>query len=332
MKIGSQNIWIHAIRGITAMVSLYLVFQIVSAFTNESARELKEGVPSKYSVYAVEMPDKMDFAGEVVQTQYFDVYEAIDREFLNTMYGQANLLLALKRANRYFPVVEPILKAEGIPDDFKYLMVIESMMLNATSSAGAKGFWQFMERTAGSYNLEINDEVDERYHLEKATLAACKFLNWVYSRTQSWTITAAAYNMGRAGVINQLARQRTDDYWELWLNNETSRYVPKIIAMKYILQKPETYGFHFKKHQLYAPWPVREIEVSTSIASLPDWAIEQGMSFKMLKYLNPWLKTRKLSNKKGKTYVIKVFEKGYREIHKNAKAFQDDPTENTADE
>ena len=197
---------------------------------------LKESFFNNYKVYAIDLPEKLDFAGERVPIEDPDVYERLDREFLVNTYWQSNGLLYIKRANKYFPIIEPILKRNNIPDDFKYLALIESGLTNAVSPAGASGFWQFMKSAAKEYGLEVGDQVDERYHLEKATQAACDYLNAAKRSTGSWTMAAAAYNAGVAGMNRQANLQETNNYYDLWLNNETSRYVFRILAVKEIMK------------------------------------------------------------------------------------------------
>ena len=201
---------------------------------------LKESFFNNYKVYAIDLPEKLDFAGERVPIEDPDVYERLDREFLINTYWQSNGLLYIKRANKYFPIIEPILKRNNIPDDFKYLALIESGLTNAVSPAGASGFWQFMKSAAKEYGLEVGDQVDERYHLEKATQAACDYLNAAKRSTGSWTMAAAAYNAGVAGMNRQANLQETNNYYDLWLNNETSRYVFRILAVKEIMKNPRS--------------------------------------------------------------------------------------------
>lgn len=259
-----------------------------------------------YKVYAIDLPNNLDFAGERVPVEQPDVYERLDREFLVNTYWQSNGLLLFKRANKYFPIIEPILKRNGVPDDFKYLAVIESSLLDVVSPSGASGFWQFMKPAAKDYGLEISDTVDERYHLEKATEAACKYLLKAKQLTGSWTMAAAAYNAGVGGMNNQATAQKTNDYYELWLNQETSRYIFRILAVKEIMKNPKKFGFHFETKHLYNEVPTFTIMVDSSITNLTDFAKKHNITYKELKLHNTWLRDRKLDNKQGKTYYIKI--------------------------
>ena len=270
---------------------------------------LKESFFNNYKVYAIDLPEKLDFAGERVPIEDPDVYERLDREFLINTYWQSNGLLYIKRANKYFPIIEPILKRNNIPDDFKYLALIESGLTNAVSPAGASGFWQFMKSAAKEYGLEVGDQVDERYHLEKATQAACDYLNAAKRSTGSWTMAAAAYNAGVTGMNRQANLQETNNYYDLWLNNETSRYVFRILAVKEIMKNPKKYGFIFDKRHLYNELPTYSVMIDSSITNLISFAKQYNITYKDLKIYNPWLRDRKLENKDGKTYYIKIPKK-----------------------
>ena len=270
---------------------------------------LKESFFNNYIVYAIDLPEKLDFAGERVPIEEPDVYERLDREFLVNTYWQSNGLLYIKRANKYFPIIEPILKRNNIPDDFKYLALIESGLTNAVSPAGASGFWQFMKSAAKEYGLEVGDQVDERYHLEKATQAACDYLNAAKRSTGSWTMAAAAYNAGVTGMNRQANLQETNNYYDLWLNNETSRYVFRILAVKEIMKNPKKYGFIFDKRHLYNELPTYSVMIDSSITNLISFAKQYNITYKDLKIYNPWLRDRKLENKDGKTYYIKIPKK-----------------------
>ncbi len=262
-----------------------------------------------YRVYAIDIPEKLDFAGENVPINDPDVYERLDREFLVNTYWQSNGLLLLKRANKYFPIIEPILKRNNIPDDFKYLALIESGLTNAVSPSGASGFWQFMKAAAQEYGLEVNEQVDERYHIEKSTQAACDYLNKAKRSTGSWTMAAAAYNAGVSGMKKQAEFQQTDNYYELWLNNETYRYVFRILAVKEIMKHPRKYGFIFEKKHLYNELPTYNVMVDTPIENLTDFAKSHNVSYKDLKIYNPWLRDKKLDNKDSKVYYIRIPKK-----------------------
>jgi hypothetical protein len=270
--------------------------------------------PQGYRIVSPPIPDQLDFAGEKVPLQNFEVKERIDREFIVNTYYHSFTILAMKKSNRYFPVIEPILKKNGIPDDFKYVSVIESGLSNVISPAGAVGFWQFMEAAGKKYGLEINDEVDQRYDLKKSTEAACGYIKDAYTEFGSWTMAAASFNMGTNGVEKQMARQKTNRYYNLVLSDETSRYIARIIAMKTILQHPEKYGFDIKEDELYLPLPTYEVTMSSPINDLADFAIEKGINYKILKMYNPWLRDNVLTNKSGKTYTIEMPVEGSIEV------------------
>jgi hypothetical protein len=252
------------------------------------------------------IPDKLEFCGEMVPLKYYDVFESLEREVLVNTYYHSQTILFVKKANRYFPVIEPILKANNIPDDFKYLVVAESGLANVVSPAQATGFWQLLKSTANDYGLEVNDEVDERYHLEKSTVAACKFLQDSYKKYENWTLVAASYNVGRRGIDRQIERQGENEYYDLLFNEETARYLFRILAIKLVLTDPTVYGFEIKPDELYKPVSYKEITIHESVPDIGAFAREHGTNYKMLKYLNPWLRDNKLTNSKQKEYTIKI--------------------------
>lgn len=259
-----------------------------------------------YKIRALKIPKNLSFAGEKVPIDKMDVKERIDRELLVNTYWQSNGLLFFKRSNKYFPVIEPILKEYGVPDDFKYLALIESGLQNVTSVAGAKGFWQLMPKTARELGLEVNSNVDERYNVEKSTIAACKYLISAKELFGNWTLTAAAYNAGRTGVLKRMKAQQVNDYYDLLLVDETSRYIPRIVAVKEILNNPKKYGFIFDQEDLYSLKKTRTIEVDYEIEDLAQFAKEQKINYKLLKIYNPWLRESKLNNKSRRLYEIKI--------------------------
>lgn len=256
-------------------------------------------------------PAAMDFAGEKTPLHLADVKERFDRELIVNANLHGSMIIITKRANREFPIIEPILKKYGVPDDFKYLAVAESALVNATSSAGAKGFWQFMPATAKEYGMEVTDEVDERYHLIKSTEAACQYLLNAKNKMGSWTLAAASYNGGLAGVNRQITSQGESNYYDLLLTEETYRYVFRILALKEIMQNPVMYGFTYTKEELYTGIPTKKVEVNTSIPDLAIFAKEQGINYKILKIHNPWLRDKKLTNTSGKKYEIEIPTSGY---------------------
>lgn len=270
------------------------------------------GVVSKDSKYApMGYSLQMDFAGEEVPTYMADVQERLDKEMITNMNYHTNTTLVLKRANKVFPVLEPILAKYGIPDDFKYLAVIESSLVNAVSPAGAKGVWQFMPLTAKEKGMEVSDQVDERYHLEKATEAACKYFLSAKEKFGSWTLAAASYNGGIGGIKSKMEEQQVDNYYDLLLTEETSRYVFRILALKEIMKNAANYGFSIPKEALYYPIATKKIVVDSTITNLAQFAKSQGVNYKILKLHNPWLRDKMLLNASGKKYEIEIPTTGY---------------------
>ncbi len=277
-----------------------------------------------YKVFALDLPLNLEFAGEKVPMNNFDVRESLDRELMVCTYFQSQTLLIHKRANRWFPVIEPILKRNGVPDDFKYLAVIESNLSNVISPAGATGYWQILEATGKKYNLEINEEVDERYNVEKSTEAACSYLKEAYKTLGSWTVAAAAYNMGIDGVSRQMESQKQSSYYDLLLNQETARYVFRILAAKEILLHPKKYGYNFRKRDVYSYIPTQRINVDSTISNLTDFALSYDVNYKILKIFNPWLRKGYLTNKVKKTYTILLPKKEYTNYEYIEKHFSED--------
>ena len=255
-------------------------------------------------VVAPAIPSQMILAGEVVPLNDFGVREALDRELIVNTYRHSGTILYMKRASRWFPVIEPILAEEGVPDDFKYLAVIESGLSQAVSPAGASGFWQFLKKTGPEYGLEVSPTVDERYHVEKATRAACLYLQEAYDKFGSWSLAAASYNMGMSGVTNRLEEQGVDNYWDLHLNSETARYVYRILAVKKVLESPASFGFMLRESDLYMPYRYRVVEVKESVEDLSAFALENGSNLHELKSLNPWLRKSNLLVDEGQIYQI----------------------------
>lgn len=266
--------------------------------------------PKKENVHVL-YPMQMEFAGEPVPYFINDVKERLDREMITNINFHTNTTLVIKRANKVFPVIEPILKQYGVPDDFKYLAVIESSLVNAVSPAGARGIWQFMPETAKEKGMEVTDQVDERYHLEKSTVAACKYLLEAKNKFGDWTLAAASYNGGMAGIARRLQEQEVANFYDLLLTEETSRYVFRILALKEIMQNPAKYGFSMPNEVLYQPIPVKKIEIDSTITNLATFAKSQGINYKILKIHNPWLRDKKLINKTGKKYELEIPISGY---------------------
>ena len=281
-----------------AFVSMFFIYAVVIESKHQPAKNF---------------PMQIDFAGEKTPTNIADVYERLDREIITNTNYHTNSILVLKRANKVFPIIEPILAKYGVPDDFKYLAVIESSLVNAVSPAGARGVWQFMPATAKEKGLEVTDEVDERYHLVKSTEAACVYLLDAKQKFGSWTLAAASYNGGMSGVQRQLESQGVSSYYDVLLTEETSRYVFRILALKEIMTNPEAYGFKLPKETLYENIPTRTIEIDSTINDFASFATEQGINYKILKLHNPWLRDKKLVNKSRKKYLIEIPTSGYGE-------------------
>lgn len=275
---------------------------------------IEKHVAQEYRISSIEIPEDLNFAGESVPQEDPEIMERIDREFLVNTYWQSNALLLMKRAHKYFPVIEPILAKNGIPDDFKYLAVAESGLQNVVSPAGATGFWQIMRETGKEYGLEVNTNVDERYHLEKSTEVACQYLKKWKDKYGSWTLTAAAYNAGPGSINKFMGIQEVNNYYDLLLGDETGRYVFRIMAIKEILSNPEKYGFHVETKDLYQPVPTFNVEVDTPVASFAEFAKQYEISYKILKRHNPWLREPSLNNSSRKKYTIEIPNKGYYKI------------------
>ncbi|HSR18994.1 MAG TPA: lytic transglycosylase domain-containing protein [Ignavibacteriaceae bacterium] len=294
---------------LSVLAILFLLGSIFFTIDKNSKADMpQQDFPQGYKIISPKIPETLVFAGEMIQTENSDIFERIEREFLSNTYWHTATVLAVKRASRWFPIIEPILKKNNIPDEFKYLCVAESNLENVTSPAGAVGFWQFVEETGKKYGLEINNTIDERYHVEKATEAACKFLRDSYSMFGSWISAAASYNLGQSGINLQLEKQKTRNYFNLVLNSETSRYVSRIIALKYILSEPSKYGFDIGEDELYKPLEYSEINLNTSVLDFADFASRQGINYYTLKLYNPWIRDNYLINKKHKEYLIKIPE------------------------
>ena len=259
-----------------------------------------------YKIKAIKLPSNLNLAGERVPIEKKDIRERMDRELLVNTYWQSNGLLLMKRANKYFPILEPLLKKYGLPDDFKFLALAESAFTDETSSAGAAGIWHFMKRTGKEYGLEINKNVDERYHIEKSTKVAAAYLKKSKERFNSWTLAAAAYNAGNYGIHKQLEKQQVTNYYDALLANETERYIFRIIALKEVISNPKKYGFIFDNEDLYTHTKTRVIKVDTVISNITLFAKKFGITYKELKIHNPWLRENKLNNASRKLYEIKI--------------------------
>jgi hypothetical protein len=306
------------IHYVGAGVTLFMILLLSTSFNETLDVMIQEPEGTKVSppavlsqvITPVDLTRDYDFAGELVPPDNFDAMERLDRELSVNSYWHASTLLNLKATHRYFPVIEPILAKHGVPDDFKYLAVSESNLRNEASPAGAKGVWQFMGGTARSFGLEINSEVDERLHLEKATDAACRYLKDYYEEFGSWSLAAAAYNMGGPRLKRLIREQRATNYYELNLNSETSRYLFRVIALKEILRDPVAYGFQLEDNALYRPLVYDTVRIDGPVLNWGDFAREHGTTYRMLKVFNPWLVSSRLTNRHGKQYEIRIPVKG----------------------
>ncbi len=289
-----------------ALIGIKIVI-VVLILSSAKPEDTKVIVQSESKFASVIIPDKLKFVGEEMPLDRFDVREALDRELLSNAYFHSQTIRYIKLAPRYFPVIEPILKSKGIPDDFKYLALAESgLNPRAVSPAGAVGFWQFLNGTAKDFGLEINSEVDERYHIEKSTYAFCDYMRTSYNKYGNWTLAAASFNGGIARVQRQMDRQKMDNYYNLLFVDETQRYVFRIVALKLILENPEQYNFIIGENDKYPLIKTRDVEITGSVSDFADFAIENGINYKLLKDFNPWLRDDKLTNAAKKKYTVKI--------------------------
>ncbi|MFW5793687.1 MAG: lytic transglycosylase domain-containing protein [Bacteroidota bacterium] len=286
----------------------YLLIRIFtsSGEPNEADQRYQNEFWNNYRIYAIPLPEQLNLAGEAVPLERYYVRERFDRELLINSYWQSQTVQFLKRANRYFPMIEPILAEQNVPDDFKYLALIESGLMNVVSPAGATGFWQILKGTGHDLGLEINNYIDERYHIEKATAAACKYLKDSKDDYGSWILAAASYNMGNRRLKENLEKQKVNDYFDLHLNEETSRYVYRILALKLIFENPQKAGFYYRESDLYEPLEYNTILVDTAITNLVDFALLHNTTYKELRLLNPWIRQYEIPNSSGKVYEIKM--------------------------
>ena len=295
---------IKLLNNFSLLVILIFVFFI--SFGISKTRFLTNGNESNYHIYPISIPKKVSFAGEEIILDEDDLIERMDKEFLVNTYWQSNTILLIKRANKYFPQIEKILIDEGVPTDFKYLALIESGLENVTSPSGAKGFWQIMKTTGKEYGLEINSNVDERYNLNLSTRLACKYLKKARDKFGSWTLAAAAYNRGMSGVKNKIANQNQTAYKNILFGDETKRYVFRIIALKNIVESPESFGFYVDEGQMYKPIEYEEIKIDKPINNISDFSKDFGLNYKNFKIHNPWLLENHLNNESRKVYTISI--------------------------
>lgn len=286
--------------------SLVCLTACLSLGSDDSAKAIAARPVVTTTTVSPEIPASVEFAGQPIDLTRYNMREGFDRELSTFTYLHATTMMYIKRANRYFPVIEPILKANGIPDDFKYLAVIESNLdPRIVSRAKAVGMWQLLEGTAKQYGLTVTPTVDERCDVEKATAAACRYLKAAYEKYGDWAVVAASYNAGMGRISGELARQEADTSFDLWLVEETTRYVYRIMAVKQIFEQPYKYGFVLKARDLYKPIPTADVTVTADIADLSAFAREHGVTYADLKRFNPWLRDRKLLTA-GKTYTLKI--------------------------
>ena len=300
-----------AFVGATILISS---FGFTSNSSNDETNETKTA-----SVRSLDLPPTLNFSGESVPLEDPDVFERLDRELLVNTYWQSNAIMLIKRGHKYFPIIEPILEEYGVPDDFKFLALAESGFMQVVSPAGATGFWQLMKGTAKEYGLEVNSNVDERYNVEVSTHAACQYLLKSKEKFGSWTLAAAAYNAGNAGIMKQQKRQEVENYYDLLLVEETSRYVFRILALKELYNNYENYGFVIEDKHFYEPIKTSPVRVDFAIENLAEFAKEQGISYKTLKRYNPWLRDNFLINNSGKEYVFQIPDTSSYPIHSNKK-------------
>lgn len=288
-----------------ALTATMLIFHF-SFRDPEIDRQEKDTTSNTIRFQLPEVPAQMTFAGEPVPLHRREISEALDRELIYNYYSPGHISYILKLSGRYFPLIEERLKRNGVPDDFKYLCVAESNLQQLISRVGATGFWQFMKNTAPGFQLTVNEQVDERYHVLKSTDAACQYLKNAYAKFGNWTAAAASYNCGMGGYNSQATFQKTYNYYDLNLPEETNRYIFRILTFKHLLSNAAALGFAVDDSSRYAPIPTRGVLVTSSITNLADWAISQGTTYKMLRLLNPWLRSRSLTVSKGKSYTIQL--------------------------
>ncbi|HNZ68020.1 MAG: lytic transglycosylase domain-containing protein [Bacteroidota bacterium] len=291
-----------------ALVSVVVLFS-TCGLNIKGNEESPVSVNDQASWYftAPPVPDSVFFMGQRIPLERFDVYENLERELLVNANFHSQTIRLIKLAPRYFALIDPILEAEGVPVDFRYLCVAESTLNpRALSPAGAAGLWQFLKGAAMEYGLEVNAEVDERYHIEKSTRAACRYLKDSYAKYRDWAVVAASYNAGTAAVDRQIRRQKETSYFDLLFSEETERYVYRILSLKIILEDPQKYGFLIKEAEKYPVLKTRLVEIATPLADLADFAKSYGITYKTLKYYNPWLRETFLTNKTGKRYLIEI--------------------------
>lgn len=299
------------IAGFAIIEGFYLMQQRGPSISD---KDYQKAYQHSNKIFSLVLPDTAEFCGEPMPIGLYYVREALDRELTVNSYWHSSTLIMLKKSKRYFSVIEPILRRNGVPEDFKYLVLAESGLFNSVSGAGAAGFWQFMPPTAKRYGLLINDEIDERYHLEKSTEAACTMLKDFYKIFNSWTLSAAAYNAGEGKIMKETERQKTGDYYSLYLSNETMRYIYRVVALKLLCEHPGEFGYFLRNKDLYPPIPTYKVSIDSSINNLVDFAKSKDINYLILKEFNPWLRSDKLSNPEHKIYTLRIPKKGYEDF------------------
>jgi membrane-bound lytic murein transglycosylase D len=307
-----------ALTAFVMVSTIIIILSIALGFKGFSSSPDREhsSKDTVYSIQAFRLPDNVTFAGEKMPLENFDTRESLEREILTSAYRHSSTILIIKRANRYLPLIEKILKRYNIPDDFKYLVAAESEYSNMISPAGATGFWQIMPETGKEEGMEINTVVDERYNLERSTQFACEYFLKSYEKYGNWTLAAASYNGGRSAVDEQIDIQRQNNYYDLLLSEETARYIFRAVAYKLVITDPERYGLNISKDDLYPELKYYEVKVDSAITNFSAFSEQFGTNYKMLKFLNPWLRKPYLTPKPGKEYLIKIPAEGMRIIEK----------------
>ena len=294
-------------------ILLSALFLILSSCNQKAEKSQEKPKEEELTVASVEnhfvvpeVPDEINFAGEIVSFKDLDLRERMDNELVINNFWHSSTIMIMKRSNRWLPLMKRIFKEENVPEDLVYISVIESGLQNVTSSRGAKGFWQFMEATGKEYDLIINAQMDERYNVEKSTRAACQYLKTANEKFGSWILAAASYNLGMFGIADNLERQKVDNYFDLSLNTETARYIFRLMAIKLVFENPNNYGFYFNKGSLYPEYVTKDVIVNSSIPNLYDWSIEQGITIKILRKLNPWIRGKDFVVEEGEVFTFKI--------------------------
>jgi hypothetical protein len=297
--------------------TIIIILSIAQSFKGNTTPEgLQEKRDTVYNIKSFSLPAEVTFAGEKMPLDNFDTRESLEREILISAYRHSSTLLIIMRANRYLPVIEKVLKKNNIPDDFKYLVAAESEYSNMVSPAGATGFWQIMPETGREEGMEVNTVVDERYDVEKSTQFACDYILRSYNKFGTWTMAAASYNGGRGGIDEQIKTQRQNNYYDLLLNEETARYIFRVVAYKIVISDPQKYGFNITKKDLFPELKYYEVKVDSVITDFSEFALRYGTNYKMLKFLNPWLRKPYLTPRTNKEYLIKIPTEGMRNVER----------------